>query len=388
MTTIQPLEKLRSAISQYAAREQFLYIEKAMRSGDLSREDLCRLIYDDHNLIDVFVVKNLLKSNLLSHEQFIEACGIDPEYMELLDQPSPKDPADDTDSTFRLLETIGPGTTEVYFWGIPGSGKTCALGAVMSIAKNGGDVMLHDKCQGAHYMEKLCEVFHRDGIYTFLPSGTSVDHTYEMRFRLIREDHEHPLTLIDMSGELFTCLYKKANDIPLDNKEEVAYDNLHNLLIEHPQDNRKLHFFVIEYGAGNKIYNQIRQDVYLQRAAEELERLDVFTRYTDAIYILLTKSDKAEAFNSANKEEEENHFKNYMSQHYGGFYRALKTICRKHEINNKELKFVPFSIGDVCFKKFCRFDSSSAREILDQILDNSFYYDISIIGKLKKLLGN
>ena len=353
-----------------------------MQSGELNKEKLKTLLKHNANVLDPTAALYLLDGNILTQNDFRD-CGIDDEFTDLLDEDKPTDPASGSD--FHRISKIEPGVTEVYFWGVPESGKTCVLGALMSMAKNGSDYMYQHPCQGGDYMSRLTQVFQHHGVYTFLPKGTDVYKTFEMRFSITRQKKEHPISLIDMSGELFTCLYKKWNNIPLSDYQEPAYETLENILVKNNSGNRKVHFFVIEYGAHQKRFEGLTQSDYLQRAVEHLNALGVFREYTDAIYIILTKADKAGIFED--DMEERMHFKNYMSQHYRSFYFYLKKeICVKYSINAGELEFVPFSIGEVAFKKLCHFDSRSAREILDYIIERSFYVEKNALGRVVRIL--
>lgn len=359
----------------------FRLVKSKLESNALDRESIKQLLEHNHNVLDLSTAKYLLDNEVLSGEDFMD-CGIDEQFVEMLYEEEPVDPAEA--SSFKPIRTIKEGVTEVYFWGTPASGKSCALGAVMSMAKNGNGSMRNHPCQGADYMNRLSQIFHNHGCYTFLPHGTSMMNTYEMRFSLTRNMKEHPLALIDLSGELFTCIYNKYSGIELTEDEEAAFKVLNNILVEHPSGSRKIHFFVIEYGGENKKYNGLSQDVYLQRAAEYLESMNVFTEFTDAIYIVLTKADRAPSFDTF--EEEQTHFQNYMSTHYHGFYWALASMCKKHSINGGILQFVPFSIGEVCLRKLCRFDSTSANEILNYIVERSFYIERSFFGSVRRYL--
>jgi len=357
------------------------YIQSKRDEGKLTKSSFLTLLEHNHNLVSNDIITNCVKQKFITEEDLLDI-GIDSEFIDLLNEEKPKDPA--LGSDFQEISTIEPNSTEVYFWGMPGSGKSCALGAVLSIANNGSDRMIQQQCQGGDYMSRLSNIFRHDGDCTFLPAGTDIKNTYEMRFSLIRDKKEHPLSLIDFSGELFRCLFKQYTNTLLNDDEQAALNILTTLLREHASENRKIHFFVIEYGAEKKAIDGLPQDVYLQRAAEHLNQMGVFDDYTDAIYIILTKADKAGEFDS--DEARNNHILNYMSRNYYGFYFALKHMCEQHSINGGALEIVPFSIGDVCFQRFCRFDSSAAREILDYIVERSFYVERDFFGTIRRKL--
>jgi hypothetical protein len=47
----------------------------------------------------------------------------------------------------------------------------------------------------------------------------------------------------------------------------------------------------------------------------------------------------------------------YMTKNYLGFYNNLLRIAKENNINRGKISIVPFTIGDVCFKDYCRFDN-------------------------------
>lgn len=125
----------------------------------------------------------------------------------------------DSAITFRTpekLDRIHKQSTEIYFWGIPSSGKSCALGAILSVAASGRIAKSMDpdtSSQGYGYMTKLIDLFQNGEIGTLL-EGTPVDSFYEMGFDLVdKENRIHPITCIDMAGELMRCMYKEMQVI-------------------------------------------------------------------------------------------------------------------------------------------------------------------------------
>ena len=87
----------------------------------------------------------------------------------------------------KKLDKIHKQSTEIYFWGIPSSGKSCALGAILSVAASGKVAHSMDadtESQGYGYMTKLINLFQNGEIGTLM-EGTSVDSFYEMGFDLV-----------------------------------------------------------------------------------------------------------------------------------------------------------------------------------------------------------
>lgn len=144
-------------------------------------------------------------------------------------------------------------------------------------------------CQGYGYMNRLANLFKTNGAVGTLPEGTAISSTYEMGFILEDEDRkEHPITCIDLAGELVRCMYKQDAGEPLTDEQQNVLKTLTNILIDNRTDNRKIHFFVIEYGAEDREYEGLPQNIYLEAAVAYIQRTGIFKRTQMAyIYLLL-----------------------------------------------------------------------------------------------------
>lgn len=327
---------------------------------------LLELIRQDHNLLSSAACNDIISRGILNRND-LSKCDIDNGFINkmLTNARSQNfEPA-------RPLQTIAEPCTEVYFWGIPFSGKTCALGAILSAAKNGlaaRSMIPDNSCQGFGYMNRLSTIF-SPGRICRLPGGTPVTSTYEMRFDLEDQEHKiHHVACIDLAGELFTCMFMKDAGEQMRDDQKQALETLHNILLENRSNNRKIHFFVIEYGAEKRIYNGLPQAEYLNSAAAHLNSIGLFDSNTDAIYVLISKVDNASYEGSL-----EEHLLKYMTKNYLGFYNNLLLICKEHGINKGRVKIVPFSIGNVCFKDYCQFDATSATKMVDLLVRYSCF---------------
>lgn len=327
---------------------------------------LLELIRQDHNLLSSAACNDIISRGILNRND-LSKCGIDNGFINkmLTNARSQNfEPA-------RPLQTIAEPCTEVYFWGIPFSGKTCALGAILSAAKNGlaaRSMIPDNSCQGFGYMNRLSTIF-SPGRICRLPGGTPVTSTYEMRFDLEDQEHKiHHVACIDLAGELFTCMFMKDAGEQMRDDQKQALETLHIILLENRSNNRKIHFFVIEYGAEKRIYNGLPQAEYLNSAAAHLNSIGLFDSNTDAIYVLISKVDNASYEGSL-----EEHLLKYMTKNYLGFYNNLLLICKEHGINKGRVKIVPFSIGNVCFKDYCQFDATSATKMVDLLVRYSCF---------------
>lgn len=219
---------------------------------------------------------------------------------------------------------------------------------------------------GYGYMNRLSSLF-SVGEVSVVPGKTPTTATYEMGFDLEDEDGKvHPITCMDLAGELMRCMYRSDAGENLSDEELETLDILTNALID-PKTrtkNKKIHFFVMEYGAEDREYDGLKQDVYLNGALQYIKRTGIFQNDTVAIYIIITKVDKAHA----RQGQLIDILKNYISENYGGFYNGLVKICKDYEINNGIVEVLPFSLGQVCFQDYCLFDERSAANIVRKLL--------------------
>ena len=335
-------------------------IERFINEKKITKDEFLKKIAEDHNLLNAGVVKRLINKGTISVADLL-GINID----RLFIQKMFNGESAQSFSTPEKLEKINKQSTEVYFWGIPSSGKSCALGAILSVAASGRVARSMDpdtESQGYGYMMKLINLFQNGEVGTLM-EGTSVDSFYEMGFDLVDNDSKiHPITCIDMR-----CMFKANAGDPMSETDEIMLDTMTKVLIDNRSTNRKMHIFVIEYGAENRLYEGLPQRVYLEGAVSYIKNTGIFRKDTDAIYIMITKADKAK---NATRET----FTDYINDKYLGFYNGLEQICKDNEINKGKVEKLAFSLGDVCFQNYCRFNSRPAENVVNLILQRSASY--------------
>lgn len=365
------------------ANEVLKFIRNSLSQNKISKRNVLSLIEDDKNIFHADVIRTMLGEGIIDYSDLLNI-GIEEDFIRQLVQnmPSPVSPP-----SVSLDKISRQKTTEVYFWGIPASGKSCALGAIMSVAKNGrvAEAMIMDnKCQGYGYMNRLSSLF-RNGQVGSLPGSTATSSISEMAFDLIdKKHHEHSVTCIDLAGELVRCMYKyDTKEEPLTNQEEQTLDTLTRILTDNRKINTKIHFFVVEYGGEGKMYGGVPQSDYLAAALRYIETTGIIAKDTDAIFLIITKVDKAKVDRGQLTEALREYINN--SDAYRGFYNGLKHICQKHEINNGKVPIFPFSLGKVCFQSYCLFDEQAASKIVDTILLYTRGNEVGWLGKIKNI---
>ena len=385
------MDALKSEILEIMSKKEILdrdakiaeSVEKALQDADagIDKDDLLDELEDDHNFLQAKVVKTLVEHHQLSYHD-LEDIGIPHAFIQKLARNTTRIQFE----TPPAFESIARKSTEIYFWGIPSSGKTCALGAILSVAENGqiAKAMIKDtECQGFDYMNRLPMCFNLNHQASTLPMGTPTMATYEMGFDLIdHDDKVHPITCVDFAGELMTCIYKVTTGKTLTNQQSKTLETLTNVLIDKRTGNRKIHFFVVEYGAEDRLYDGLPQRNYLDTVVNFIDNKNIFKTSTDAIFLIVTKVDKIRA---KSKEERNELLKAYVKMQYGGFYNGLSTICKKYQINGGKISILPFSLGKVCFQDYCMFKEAYANTIVDIILSRSYKYNLGRRGTFESI---
>lgn len=260
--------------------------------------------------------------------------------------------------------SIPDGFTEVYFWGIRGSGKTTALASVLSTANKLGFIEF-SAGPGFNYMLQLQETFSNP--IAVLPSGTP-DQTQYLPFTLKKpnEKYYRSISLIELSGEIFQgFLYKNANKKFDSDEKEKTFNKLISFL---QSDNRKIHFFFVDYEKeNNPDQNNYTQANYLNSAAIFFNnpKYDFFRKSTDAIYVVVTKSDLMDK----NSQSRSQQIKEYLKgKSYVAFINSLRNKCVDNSINNGKVLGISFSLGKVYFTEICEFNDETAINIIDILM--------------------
>ncbi len=263
-------------------------------------------------------------------------------------QPNPKVP-----------EALTQDSTEVYFWGTPSSGKTCAIGSILCGAMNNYNLE-PQKCQGYHYMTQLRNVFDAHHKYCSLPPSTIVNVIQEMIFTITDAKNKlHRATFIDIAGEIFRSIYYDMNDMFLDQEHKETLAHVMKFLADN--SNPKIHFFVVEYGGEATQWEGLYMRDYLHACSLYIKENKILKNST-GVYILVTKCDKMQCPDELIVDNAEQFVKNNLSS----FYNNLQWACDDAGI--KDFKIIPFSIGEVFAGKICCYDDSFIDDVVDVLL--------------------
>lgn len=357
-------------------------IESYLGNGSVVIDQLYDEICKDKNIFPAVIIEGLEKKGILNFSELEDRCGIGSYFLEYVTNENLDAPVIDVQE--KVLQSISPKTTEIYFWGIPSSGKTCALGSIISEVWFGGHVSSAEpnvNCQGYEYGTQLKQIFNgATGVFK-LPESTQADEIYEISFTLKNNGMDYPITFIDLAGETIESMYLMNVGRPLSDRKKVGLETACRILKGNGGVNRKIHFFVLEYNGHHKKYKGLTQDTMLTGAMAFIKETGIFKTETDAIYLLVTKSDLA----GKNSGEVRNQvIGDYLKSHYGHIYNGLKSVCEENEINDGEVDIIPFSLGEVCFQTLCRLDKETASTVVEVILSRAKGFKT---GKLAKLIN-
>jgi len=334
------------------------------------KNEILDKIKNDFNEFNVDQINSFLTNNIISKQDLFDI-GIPDSCISSLEYV--KRPVLQNIASLNELPTD---YTEVYFWGWQGSGKTTALAAVLNRAHKNGYLQIQPG-PGLLYANQLKSIFTDDGVANdYLPAPTPLEETQYMKLKLSKlgesTSSERNIALIELSGEIFKDFFTVSAGMPF---RSEAYQTGFDAIIRYLKSyNRKIHFFFIDYKERNTQNDLgLGMESYLEAAVTYFKDKKIFQDTTDIIYIVLTKSDmmRNKEGDFIKPEDRVEYAKEYLNEspRYRSFITSLKNICSENGINNGRLQVLPFSLGEVYFKDICNFNSDSANEIVEILME-------------------
>jgi hypothetical protein len=215
--------------------------------------------------------------------------------------------------------------SDVYFLGMPGSGKSTMLASLFAYCNDIGIMRnIVDNQFGNKYRNQLVLGM----VQGFLPSSTPTEFVnfipVDMRYSDV--DGYQKLNFIDMAGELFR---RVAQSGMTDFKKYQDYLN---------NQNPKCLIFVIDYFHNNRV-DTMKQDQNLQEVLALLEKFGIL-KNTEAVYLIVTKADMFP------EDDKQAYADKYIETRYRNFLNACMDAKDKYKFS---LKTFAFSIGPTCF---------------------------------------
>jgi hypothetical protein len=289
------------------------------------------------------------------HSDLIEAGLITEEKLKLyLDPPDIFMP----EHEWGEIEKLPEDATDVYFFGIPRSGKSCVIAGMLYQADNAG-ILNPDitNGKGFRYLNEL----EKSVMLGYVPPSTPIDKMNYIAFGLRGSRYTHPISLIEMSGEyvisIIDSIYRGDNSMEGTNLMRCLGNN-----------NRKTLFFVVDYTANYDYETAAKattQSNALIGILNFLEQKKVLSN-TVSLQIIVTKSDMMP------KGDKTEMARAFLKQNYRAFVNIAGELCKKYKINkrqNYEPILVPFTLGKFMLGNTYEYDNRSSIELIENLLE-------------------
>lgn len=267
--------------------------------------------------------------------------------------------------------------TDVFFLGVPRSGKSSVLsGIIYQLWKDGFAgyvphlVNGYDPCL-AYYQGLIRAVATKKP-----PLPTATDTVSFMKIDMVKGREVSELTIVEMAGEAFKRAATKISGENRSQSEVWTELGAEKCLRSR---NRKVLFFVLDYSAVRGINPQCTAFDQLQILESSLMTLcndgpdpanptkGCTMSRVETVSILVTKSD---LMGVSSVQERLNEARNYMMANFRNFMNQLSRAARKfgcNSANNYEPYFLTFSLGDFYVGNTFVFNPVDSREIIQFI---------------------
>jgi hypothetical protein len=139
-------------------------------------------------------------------------------------------------------------------------------------------------------------------------------------------------------------------------------------------------FFVVEYDGHDRVWDDntnLNMSDYLDRCLNYLNDLKVISNSVNGIYVLVTKSDKI----ACEYKDQAVEAQKYVEKYFNGFWETLKEISKSCGV--KDLKVIPFSVGNVVAKQLCEYNGKYASLVINNICKKSESTGSSLLDFLR-----
>ena len=283
----------------------------------------------------------------------------------------------------KELGTFPSDRNDIFFMGVKGSGKTCALAGIINELYESGEVTYQpqindegkDLCQD-YYYALIEAVRHNKAL-----APTATDTISFMKLD-VGKKREKALTMVEMSGEAFSSLAQAHS-------AREVWENMGASSCLRNKNNKVLCFFV-DYSRVLDGGRQDSQDIDLNRALTVLANDGPNPSYPSkgctmskvkTVAIVVTKSDLMGP--NLSYEQRTKMATEYVKNNLATFVGTLKIECQKHGINapaRNQIYVFPYSLGDFYVGQTLQFQSEDSARFID-FLKNA------TVGKIKTIVS-
>lgn len=257
------------------------------------------------------------------------------------------------------------GNTDIYFFGVSGSGKTCVLAGLMSLTGQlGFKFDPKGPGGGGNYAIELRNYAR----HSMLPPATDQQYIQVIDAQINNEDgYQSSISFIEMSGEKTAQFAAMDNPTSLEDLGPGAGGLLSN-------DNQKLLFFVIDptnqknIQLGENTHQFVMQSDVLDCISSLLAKNPSLMKKVCGIHIILTKSDTLGDY------ADQTVIQNMLNeQGYAAVLSSIKELCQKYDINKQtgfQVGLYPFCVGRFMPGDVYTFDETDSLKILRVVQKN------------------
>ena len=264
---------------------------------------------------------------------------------------------------FRNINQLPPmeeGRTDVYFVGVPGSGKSTMLSGLLNLANRKG-VLMPDiyNNDGSIYQTQLISDLNR-GV---LPNATASGSYNYVALSLKDDDGaKHPFNIVEVPGENYVNMFNNG-----DVGEFLNYIS---------NSNKKILIFVIDSLAHDSGYNdsssQLDQNLVYVNILNMFKANGILDQ-TDAIYLVANKFDAIkESRYATNNSSDDSLALDFLQDEFKNLIENCKD-ARDETKNKFKIKILPFSIGNVSYTSIIdNFNREYSEVVIDNLIEDSF----------------
>lgn len=365
-------DELKESLFEDMKQHPWDYTWEKMRnlySGSSLTPDQITFLNSQGDVYSRFIAKGLK----ITHDELVEY-GVVPREVTQIEVTTPEFTIPPT-----KIEDLGEfprDRTDVFFLGVPRSGKSSVLsGLIYQLWKDGFAgyvpqiVNGYDPCM-AYYQGLI-----RATATKKPPVPTATDTVSFMKIDLVKGREKSELTIVEMAGEAFRqAATKIASPSQAGVWKELGAEKCLR------STNKKVLFFVLDYSAIRGINPMCTAFDQLQILNSALTTLcndgpdpnrpsrNCTMSKVETVTILVTKSDLMGSNLTVQQRLEE--AKRYMSVHFRNFMNQLMLVSREfgcNSANNYQPYFMTFSLGDFYVGNTFVFNPTDSRQIIDFI---------------------